>query len=69
MLKRGVVAQSVRSRTLIHEVVGSNPAAVTLSVHPKGWGPDLHLGQLHRADKVPHEDISINVYLKDMLIK
>ena len=34
----GVVAQSVRSKALIHEVVGSNPA-VTLSVLPKlgGW--------------------------------
>ena len=42
--------RSVRSRTLIHEVVGLN-LAVTLSVLPKGWGSDLHLGQFHRADK------------------
>ena len=36
---RGGVAQSVRLSTLIHEVVGSNPAVVILSVLPKlgGW--------------------------------
>ena len=57
------MAQSVRSTTLIHEVVGSNPA-VTLSVLPKlgGWmtmlqrsksrptKSDLHLGKFHSAD-------------------
>ena len=32
------MAQLVRSATLVHEVVGSNPAVVTLSVLPKGWG-------------------------------
>ena len=44
------MAQSVRSMTLIHKVVGSNPTAVISSVLPKGWGSDLHLGKFHRAD-------------------
>ena len=36
---RGVVAQWLERKTLIHEVVGSNPAVVTSSVLPKlgGW--------------------------------
>ena len=33
---RGIVAQRLERRTLIHEVVGSNPAVVILSVLPKG---------------------------------
>ena len=33
------MAQSVRSRTLIHEVQGTNLAAAISSV-PKGWGLD-----------------------------
>ena len=39
MLRRGVVAQRLELKTLIHEVVGSNPSAVTSSVLPKlgGW--------------------------------
>ena len=58
------MAQSVRLSTLIHEVVGSNPAVVILSVLPKlgGWmtmlqrsksrptKSDLHLGKFHSAD-------------------
>ena len=37
-LKRGIVAQRLERKTLIHEVVGSNPAVVTSSVLPKGGG-------------------------------
>ena len=47
--KRGVVAQRLERKTLLHEVVGSNTAVVNSSVLPKGWGSDLHLGQFHRA--------------------
>ena len=36
----GVVAQRLERKTHIHEVVGSNPAVVTSSVLPKGWGLD-----------------------------
>ena len=67
---RGVVAQSVQSRTLIHEVVGSNLAAVTSFSAPQRRGSDLHLGQFHRADyttmlwNMSHEDKSINVDIR-----
>ena len=36
--RRGVVAQRLERKTLIHEVVGSNLAVVTSSVLPKGGG-------------------------------
>ena len=37
--RRGVVAQQLERKILIHAVVGSNPSVVTLSVLPKlgGW--------------------------------
>ena len=50
-LEWGVVAQRLERKTLIHEVMGLNPSVVISSVHPKGWGSDLHLGHFHRADK------------------
>ena len=34
------MAQRLEQKTLIREVVGSNPAVVTSSVLPKGWGLD-----------------------------
>ena len=46
---RGVVAQRLERKTLIHEVVGSNPAVVTLSVLPKGWGLDDSASSIGQA--------------------